>query len=54
MTQVQANMAISSKTHASKQAYQSITQLTITRFETPFVKNLDPNNRWVILGKHIP
>ena len=51
---MQAYMAIATKTRASKLAYQSITQLTINGFETPFVKHLDPKNRWVVLANQIP
>jgi IS5 family transposase len=47
-------MAVATKTRASKQPYQSLTQLTIQGFETPFVKHLDLYNRWVVLAKQIP
>jgi transposase, IS5 family len=47
-------MALASKKRASKQAYQSLTQLTIEGFETPFAQKLDSNNRWVKLAKQIP
>jgi hypothetical protein len=43
-------MPLSTKKRASKQEYQSLTQLTIEGFATPFVEKLDPNNRW---GKRI-
>ena len=36
------------------EAYQSLTQLTIAGFETPFAQKLDPGNRWVKLAKQIP
>lgn len=47
-------MALATKKRASKQAYQSLTQLTIEGFETPFAQKLDPNNRWVRLCGKIP
>ena len=47
-------MAQTSKNRASRQAYQSTKQLVLPGFETPFEKNLDPNNRWVKLSKNIP
>jgi len=47
-------MPVATKKRASKQEYQSLTQLTIEGFETPFVHKLDPNNRWVKLAGHIP
>ena len=39
-------MPLATKKRASKQEYQSLTQLTIEGFATPFVEKLDPNNRW--------
>ena len=51
---MQGNMAIASKKRASKQAYQSLTQLTIQGFETPFAQKLDPTNRWVRLAEQVP
>ena len=47
-------MAKALKSRASKFKYVSQSQLTIVGFETPFSKNLDVNNRWVILAKKIP
>ena len=47
-------MPLASKKRASKQAYQSLTQLTIEGFETPFAQNLDPTNRWVKLARQVP
>lgn len=47
-------MALASKKRASKQAYQSLTQLTIEGFETPFAQKLDPTNRWVKLARQVP
>ncbi len=47
-------MAKALKSRASKFKYVSQSQLTIVGFETPFSKNLDANNRWVILAKKIP
>jgi len=42
------------KYRASKNAYISPSQLTLTGFESPFSQTLDPNNRWVILAHKIP
>lgn len=47
-------MALATKKRASKLAYQSLTQLTIDGFETPFVQKLDAGNRWVKLALLIP
>jgi IS5 family transposase len=47
-------MALATKKRASKQAYQSLTQLTIDGFETPFAQKLDSANRWVKLAGQIP
>jgi len=47
-------MPLASKKRASKQAYQSLGQLTINGFETPFTQKLDPGNRWVKLASQIP
>jgi hypothetical protein len=47
-------MPVASKKRASKQAYQSLGQLTINGFETPFTQKLDPGNRWVKLASQIP
>jgi IS5 family transposase len=52
--EVQGIMPVATKKRASKQEYQSLTQLTIEGFETPFVEKLDPNNRWVKLAGQIP
>ena len=46
-------MPVATKKRASNQEYQSLTQLTIEGFETPFVEKLDPNNRWVKLAGQI-
>ena len=51
---VQGIMPLATKKRASKQEYQSLTQLTIEGFATPFVEKLDPNNRWVKLAGQIP
>jgi transposase, IS5 family len=51
---VQGNMAKSSKTRASKQAYISPSQLILEGFETPFSNNLDGKNRWVQLAQRVP
>lgn len=47
-------MAKAQKNRASKQKYVSQNQLTITGFETPFSRSLNPGNRWVILAARIP
>jgi hypothetical protein len=51
---VQANMAKSFKTRASKQKYVSPTQGLLPCFEMPFSGSLLPNNRWVVLAGKIP
>lgn len=47
-------MAKAQKSRASKAQYISANQLELVGFESPFTKNLDPNNRWVKLSKQIP
>jgi hypothetical protein len=47
-------MAKAKKPRASKQSYQSPNQLKLLGFETPFEKNLNPENRWVVLAHQIP
>jgi len=47
-------MPLATKTRASKQPFQSLTQLTIEGFETPFAQKLDSKNRWAVLGRLIP
>jgi transposase, IS5 family len=47
-------MAKAQKSRASKARYISPNQLELAGFESPFTKNLDPNNRWVKLAKQIP
>ena len=47
-------MAKALKSRASKFKYVSPSQLTLDGFDTSFSKNLDPNNRWVILAKKFP
>jgi transposase, IS5 family len=32
----------------------STKQLSLTEFESPFERNLNPSNRWVILSKLLP
>lgn len=44
-------MAKASKTRASKLCYSSQKQLSLSGFETPFTKELDPANRWIIMSK---
>lgn len=47
-------MSTSLKKLALRPEYVSQKQLTIEGFETPFYKNLDKNNRWVILAHRVP
>jgi len=47
-------MQTKSKKRASTPVYSSPNQLTIVGFESPFTKNLDPKNRWVVLSNLIP
>jgi transposase, IS5 family len=47
-------MAKAQKTRASKQNYISPSQLVLSGFETPFSRNLNPLNRWVVLSDKIP
>ena len=47
-------MARASKIRASKLPYQSVNQLTLAGFESPFTENLRADNRWVVLSKKIP
>lgn len=47
-------MAKAQKSRASKSAYVSPNQLELVGFESPFTKNLDPNNRWIKLSRQIP
>lgn len=42
------------KFRASKQDYVPQSQLIIDGFENPFVKQLDPSNRWVVMASRIP
>jgi hypothetical protein len=51
---VQGKMAKAQKSRASKARYVSPGQLELVGFESPFTKNLDPNNRWVRLSRQIP
>jgi hypothetical protein len=51
---VQAKMAKALKSRASKQRYISSTQPPLVGFESPFSKNLNSGNRWVILANKIP
>jgi hypothetical protein len=43
-----------SKTPASRPQYVSQNQLTIEGFESPFERNLNPDNRWVKLSRLLP
>jgi transposase, IS5 family len=51
---VQGKMAKAQKSRASKSAYISPNQLELVGFESPFIKHLNPSNRWVILSRQIP
>lgn len=42
------------KKRASTPQYVSPNQLVLAGFETPFEKELNPNNRWVVLARLIP
>ncbi len=43
-----------SKNRASRPDYVSPTQLTITGFESPFERELNPTNRWIKLARALP
>jgi len=47
-------MAKARKNRASKHPYVSPNQSTLVGFESPFTKNLNPNNRWVVLSHKLP
>ena len=51
---MQANIAKTLKNRASKHRYVSPSQLQMVGFDTPFVKELSPQNRWVKLAQQIP
>jgi hypothetical protein len=51
---VQGKMNRSSKNRASRQKYVSSNQLTLEGFESPFEKQLNPENRWVKLSNALP
>ena len=40
--------------HAPTPAYMSPNQLTLDAFKSPFERELNPNNRWVVLAGLIP
>jgi transposase, IS5 family len=42
------------KRRAPRSEYTSQSQLAFSGFETPFYNQLDPSNRWVLLGAQIP
>jgi len=52
--QVQRKMAKALKIRASKLPYQSVNQLTLAGFESPFSQKLSSTNRWVLLSNKIP
>ena len=47
-------MQNTSKNRAPAPKYVSTKQLSLTEFESPFERNLNPTNRWVILSKLLP
>ena len=47
-------MQNTSKNRAPAPKYVSTKQLSLTEFESPFERNLNPSNRWVILSKLLP
>lgn len=47
-------MAKARKNRASKQPYVSPSQSTLVGFESPFTKNLNPGNRWIVLSHKLP
>lgn len=47
-------MAKLTKNRASRLLYVSPSQLTLAGFESPFERELNPNNRWVKLAKSLP
>ena len=51
---MQAIMAKAHKNRASKQPYVSPSQPTLVGFESPFTRQLNSTNRWVILSHKIP
>lgn len=42
------------KSRAPSPKYVSTNQLTLSGFESPFERELNPNNRWVLLSKLLP
>ena len=51
---MQGKMKKSNKNRASRTEYISQKQLTLAGFESPFSKELNPNNRWVKLSNQLP
>lgn len=51
---MQGKMKGTLKKRASTPQYVSPNQLVLAGFETPFEKELNPNNRWVVLARLIP
>lgn len=47
-------MQNTSKNRAPAPKYVSAKQLSLAEFESPFERNLNPSNRWVILSKLLP
>ncbi len=51
---MQRIMPHASKTRASKLPYQSVSQLSLAGFESPFTQHLKKENSWVLLAHRIP
>lgn len=51
---MQRYMDTTRKKRAQVPKYVSPKQLILSGFETPFEKNLNPTNRWVVLAHLIP
>ncbi len=47
-------MQNTSKNRAPVPKYVNSKQLSLTEFESPFERNLNPSNRWVISSKLLP
>lgn len=51
---MQRKMTNKRKSRAFNSSYRSTRQMVLSGFETPFERELNPDNRWVVLGKQIP
>ncbi len=47
-------MTLPLKKRAPAPHYESPKQLVLSGFETPFERNLNPANRWIVLAHLIP